>query len=168
MGDAAKPCFVRRNKDRVVLNEDDFQRGALRHDYQVLDDYGNGHSNRMDVEKRRGALGHYGTSPRKGIHGVLGSPKSSKNFIHNQGTRINDASKDHIKKWEPDNHRTNSESWREYKCTVQIPVIIRARNDSFHECESLGSRNVRRHLQKDLSEDVPERKGSSGNVHIFF
>ncbi|XP_066471809.1 terminal uridylyltransferase 7 [Tiliqua scincoides] len=163
MGDAAKPYFVRRNKDRVVLNEDDFQRGALRHDYQVLDDYGNGHSNRMDVglEKRRGALGHYGTSPRKGIHGISSSPKSSKNFIQNQGMRINDASKDHIKKWESDNHCTNSDNWREYKATARIPVIIRTRKDSFHGYEILGNRSVRRQLQKDLSEDVLDRKGNS-------
>ncbi|XP_062985468.1 terminal uridylyltransferase 7 [Elgaria multicarinata webbii] len=163
MGDTSKPCLARRNKERGILNEEDFQKCALRHDYQVMDDYGNGHSNKMDIglEKRKGAPGHYGTSPRKGPHGALSSP-NSKNIVYNQGTRINDSSKDQIKKWVSDNHHANSDSWREYKSTARIPVLIRTRKDSFHECESPGNRNVRRQLQSILtSEDGSDRKGNS-------
>ncbi|XP_061482564.1 terminal uridylyltransferase 7 isoform X2 [Rhineura floridana] len=161
MGDATKPCFARRNKERGILNEEDFQKCALHHDYQAMDDYGNGHMN-IGIEKRKGALGHYGTSPRKGAHGVLNSPNSSKNIVHNQGTRINEASKDQIKKWVSDNHHANLDSWREYRSTARIPVLIRTRKDSSYECESLGNRNGRRQLQRDLtSDDVSDRRGHS-------
>ncbi|XP_053152190.1 terminal uridylyltransferase 7 isoform X2 [Hemicordylus capensis] len=165
MGDASKSCFVRHNKERGILNDDDFQKGALSHDYQVMDDYGNGHGHSKTdtgLEKRKGALGHYGTSPRRGAHGSLSSPNSSKNIAYSQGTKISDASKDQIKKWVSDNHCTTLDSWREYKSTARIPVLIRTRKDSSHECESLGSRNVRRQLQKDMTnEDLLDRKGHS-------
>lgn len=167
MGDAAKHCFARHNKERGILSEEDYQKYALRHDHQVMDDYGNGHSNKMDtgLEKRKGALGHYGTSPRKGAHGALSSPISPKNMVYNQGMRINNASKDQIKKWVSDNHHANSDSWREYKSTVRIPVLVRPRRDTSYECESPGNRNTRRQLQKDLTgEDVLDRKGNSGNI----
>nr|XP_020661480.1 terminal uridylyltransferase 7 [Pogona vitticeps]XP_020661481.1 terminal uridylyltransferase 7 [Pogona vitticeps]XP_020661482.1 terminal uridylyltransferase 7 [Pogona vitticeps] len=162
MGDAAKHCFARHNKERGILNEEDFQKHALRHDHQVMDDYGNGHSNKMDtgLEKRKGALGYYGTSPRKGAHGALSNPLSPKNSVYNQGIRLNNASKDQIKKWVSDNHHANSDTWREYRSAVRIPV--RPRKDTSHECESTGNRNTRRQLQKDLtSEDVSDRKGNS-------
>ncbi|XP_060618072.2 terminal uridylyltransferase 7 [Anolis sagrei] len=163
MGDAAKPCFTRRNKDRGVLNEEEFQKRAVRHDYHLADDYGNGYSNKSDIglEKRKGALGHYGTSPRKGAHGALSTPISSKNIVYNQGARMTDASKDQIKKWASENHHTNADNWREYKSTVRIPMVIRSRKEPSHECESLGSRNGRRQLQRDpTSEDVSDRKGN--------
>ncbi|XP_015277785.1 PREDICTED: terminal uridylyltransferase 7 [Gekko japonicus] len=164
MGEAAKPCFARRNKEWGIVNEEDFQKCALRHDYQAMDDYGNGHSNKMDLgtEKRKGALGHYGTSPRKGAQGALSSPNAFKNAGHNQGMRVNDVPKDQIKKWVSDNHRTNLDSWREYKSTTRIPVVIRPRKNSVHDCEDLGSRNVRRQLQRDVtSEEVSDKKGNS-------
>ncbi|XP_042305695.1 terminal uridylyltransferase 7 [Sceloporus undulatus] len=164
MGDAAKPCFARRNKERGILNEEDFQKCAVRHDYQLMDDYGNGYTNKMDIglEKKKGAPGHCGTSPRKGAHGALSNPISSKNIVYNQGVRITDTSKDQIKKWVSDNHHTNSDSWREYRSTARIPVIIRPRKDSSHECENLGNRNGRRQLLVDLtSEDMSDRKGNS-------
>uniref|UniRef100_A0A670JKV7 RNA uridylyltransferase n=1 Tax=Podarcis muralis TaxID=64176 RepID=A0A670JKV7_PODMU len=164
MGDASKPCFARRNKERGILNEEDFQKCALRHDYQAMDDYGNGHGNKMDIgfEKRKGALGHYGTSPRKGAHGVTNHPNSSKNTVHNQGMRINEASKDQIKKWVSDNHHANLDSWREYRSTPRVPVVNRTRKDSSHECESQGNRNGRKQSQRDLtSDDLSDRKGNS-------
>ncbi|KAH0628219.1 hypothetical protein JD844_009091 [Phrynosoma platyrhinos] len=164
MGDAAKPCFARRNKERGILNEEDFQKYAVRHDYQLMDDYGNGYPNKMDIglEKRKGALVHCGTSPRKGAHGALSNTISSKNIVYSQGTRITDTSKDQIKKWVSDNHHANSDSWREYRSTARIPMIIRPRKDSSHEYESLGNRNGRRQLQGDLtSEDISDRKGNS-------
>lgn len=166
MGDAAKPCFARRNKERGILNEEDFQKCALRHDYQAMDDYGNGHG--IGIEKRKGALGHYGTSPRKGAHGVTNHPNSSKNTVHNQGMRINEASKDQIKKWVSDNHHANLDSWREYRSTPRVPVVNRTRKDSSHECESQGNRNGRKQLQRDLtSDDLSDRKGNSGNINTF-
>ncbi|XP_044301871.1 terminal uridylyltransferase 7 isoform X2 [Varanus komodoensis] len=163
MGDTTKPCFARHNKERGILNEEDFQKCALHHDYQAMDDYGNGHSNKMDIglEKRKGALGYYGTGPRKGAHCALSSP-NAKNIVYNQGAKINDASKDQIKKWVSDNHHANPDSWREYKPSAWIPVLIRPRKDSFHEGESLGSRNVRRQHPSILTnEDVSDRKGNS-------
>ncbi|XP_007429302.1 terminal uridylyltransferase 7 [Python bivittatus] len=164
MGDATKSCFARRNKDRGLINEEDFQKCALRYDYQVMDDCGNGHSSKMDTrfEKRKGASSDYGTSPRKGAHAALSSPNSSKNIIYNQGARINDTSKDQIKMWVSDNHQANSNNWREYKSTGQIPVLIKTRKKYSHECESLGGRSGRRQLLRDpTSEDLPDRKGNS-------
>ncbi|KAJ7335589.1 hypothetical protein JRQ81_013530 [Phrynocephalus forsythii] len=152
MGDAAKHCFARQNKEQGTLSEEGYQRYTLRQDHQVMDDYGNG------PEKRKGAVGHYGTSPRK----ALSSPVSPKNMVYNQGMRVNNTSKDQIKKWVSDNHHANSDNWREYKSTVRIPVLVRPRKDTSHECESPGNRNTRRQLQKDfISEDVSDRKGNS-------
>ncbi|XP_048360537.1 terminal uridylyltransferase 7 isoform X2 [Sphaerodactylus townsendi] len=163
MGEAAKLCFAKHNKERGIVNEEDFQKCPSRHDYQVVDDYGNGSNNRMDMgtEKRKGALGHYGTSPRKGAHGALSSPNSFKNTVHNQGMRVNDSQKDQIKKWVSDNHRTNLDGWREYKSAVRIPVVIRARKNSAHDYEDLGSRNVRGQLQRDVTnEEVSDKRGN--------
>ncbi|XP_032069011.1 terminal uridylyltransferase 7 isoform X1 [Thamnophis elegans] len=161
MGDAAKSCYTRRNKDWGVTNEEDFQKCASR---QVMDDCGNGHSSKVDTrfEKRKGTSSDYGTSPRKGAHAALSSPNSSKNIVYNQGARINDSSKDQIKKWVSDNHQTNSSNWREFKSTAWIPVIIRPRKEFSHECEVLGGRSGRRQLFRDLtSEDLSDRKGNS-------
>lgn len=170
MGDAAKPCFARRAKERGFLNEEDFQKGALHHDCQWMDDYGHGHSSKLDIglERRKGAPGHSGTSPRKGsagVHGALSSPNSFKHLGHNQGTRINEASKDQMKKWASDNHRNHLDSWKEYKSTARIPVVRRTRKDSSHESDNIGSRHVRRQLQKDTtSEEVSDWKVNSGKV----
>uniref|UniRef100_A0A8C6YDI5 RNA uridylyltransferase n=1 Tax=Naja naja TaxID=35670 RepID=A0A8C6YDI5_NAJNA len=164
MGDAAKSCYTRRNKDSGLTNEEDFQKCSSR---QVMDDCGNGHSSKVDTrfEKRKGTSSDYGTSPRKGAHAALSSPNSSKNIVYNQGARINDSSKDQIKKWVSDNHQANSSSWREFKSTARIPVIIRPRKEFPHECESLGGRSGRRQLFRDLtSEDLSDRKGNSGNT----
>uniref|UniRef100_A0A8C6YE03 RNA uridylyltransferase n=1 Tax=Naja naja TaxID=35670 RepID=A0A8C6YE03_NAJNA len=161
MGDAAKSCYTRRNKDSGLTNEEDFQKCSSR---QVMDDCGNGHSSKVDTrfEKRKGTSSDYGTSPRKGAHAALSSPNSSKNIVYNQGARINDSSKDQIKKWVSDNHQANSSSWREFKSTARIPVIIRPRKEFPHECESLGGRSGRRQLFRDLtSEDLSDRKGNS-------
>ncbi|XP_050801520.1 terminal uridylyltransferase 7 isoform X3 [Gopherus flavomarginatus] len=162
MGDAAKPCFTKRTKERGVLDEEELKRNPLQHDCHSMEDYGHGKKIDMGFQKKKGTPGHCGNSPRKGPHSILSSSNSFKNLGHNQGVRINDTQKDQIKKWISDDHRGNSDSWREYKSTFRIPVINRTRKDSFHEVEGAGSRNIRRQLQKDLNEEMSDtQKGNS-------
>uniref|UniRef100_A0A674J542 Uncharacterized protein n=1 Tax=Terrapene triunguis TaxID=2587831 RepID=A0A674J542_9SAUR len=168
MGDAAKTCFAKRKKERGALDEEELKRNPLQQDYHPMEDYGHGKKIDMGFQKKKGSQGHCGNSPRKGPHSILSSSNSFKNMGHNQGVRINDTQKDQIKKWISDDHRGNSDSWREYRSTVGIPVLNRTRKDSFHEVEGAGSRNVRRQLQKDLNEEMSDtQKGNSGNEHIF-
>ncbi|POI33033.1 hypothetical protein CIB84_003215, partial [Bambusicola thoracicus] len=148
-----------------MLFEEEFKGGLLRKDYQVMDEYGNGHSNKIDInlQKKKGTSGHYGGSPRRGPRSVFSSPNSLKNITHSQGSKLSDIQKDQIRKWISDDHRGTSDSWREYRSGIWIPMHNRTRKDSFHEVEGAGNRNVRRQLQKDLAdEDMSDmQRGSS-------
>ncbi|XP_009816963.1 terminal uridylyltransferase 7 isoform X4 [Gavia stellata] len=168
MGDAAKPCFAKQNKEREtkkILHQEELKGSPLQKDYRVMDEYGNGHSNKTDtsLQKKKGTPGHYGSSPRRGPRSVLSSPNSLKNPAYSQGSKLNDTQRDQMRKWVSDDHRGTSDSWREYRSVAWLPVYSRTRKDSFHEVEGAGNRNVRRQLQEDLmSEDVPDmQKGSS-------
>lgn len=165
MGDTAKPYFTKQSKEPEMLFEEEFKGGLLRKDYQVMDEYGNGHSNKIDInlQKKKGTPGHYGGSPRRGPRSVFSSPNSLKNITHSQGSKLSDTQKDQIKKWISDDHRGTSDSWRDYRSGIWIPTHNRARKDSFHEVEGAGNRNVRRQLQKDLAdEDMSDmQRGSS-------
>ncbi|NXT31095.1 TUT7 uridylyltransferase, partial [Pelecanoides urinatrix] len=165
MGDAAKPCFAKQNKEQGILHQEELKGSPLLKDYRVMDEYGNGHSNKIDtsLQKKKGTPGHYGSSPRRGPRSVLSSPNSLKNTAYSQGSKLNDTQRDQMKKWVSDDHRGTSDSWREYRSVAWIPVHSRTRKDSFHELEGAGNRNVRRQLQEDLmSEDVLDiQKGSS-------
>ncbi|XP_021236125.1 terminal uridylyltransferase 7 isoform X2 [Numida meleagris] len=165
MGDTAKPSITKQSKEAEMLFEEEFKGGLLRKDYQVMDEYGNGHSNKIDIslQKKKGTPGHYGGSPRLGPRNVFSSPNSLKNTTHSQGSKLSDTQKDQIKKWISDDHRGTSDSWRDYRCGAWIPTHNRTRKDSFHDVEGAGNRNVRRQLQKDLAdEDMPDmQRGSS-------
>ncbi|KFV78621.1 Terminal uridylyltransferase 7, partial [Struthio camelus australis] len=165
MGDAAKPCFAKQSTEQEILHEEELKGNPLQEDYQVMDDYGNGHSNKIDIslQKKKGAPAHYGNSPRRGPRSALSSPNSLKNMSHNQGSKLLDIQKDQVKKWISDDHRGSSDSWREYRSAVWIPMLNRTRKDSLQEIEAAGNRSVRRQLQKDLtSEDISDmQKGSS-------
>uniref|UniRef100_A0A663MX27 Uncharacterized protein n=1 Tax=Athene cunicularia TaxID=194338 RepID=A0A663MX27_ATHCN len=167
MGDTGKQCFAKQNKEQEILHQEELKGSPLQKDYKVMDEYGNGHSNKINtsLQKKKGTPGHYGRSPRRGPRSVSSSSYSLKNTTHSQGSKLNDTQKDQIKKWVSDDHRGTSDSWREYRSSARIPVHSRTRKDSFHEVEGAGNRNVRRQLQEDLmSEDVPDmQKGSSGN-----
>lgn len=170
MGDAAKPCFAKQNKDQEILHPEELKESPLQIDYQVMDEYGSGCSNKRDtsLQKKKGTPGHYGSSPRRGPRSVLSSPNSLKNTAYSQGSKLNDIQRDQMKKWVSDDHHGTSDTWREYHSAAWIPGHGRTRKDSFHELEGAGNRNVRRQLQEDLmSKDVPDmQKGSSGN-HMF-
>ncbi|XP_064294972.1 terminal uridylyltransferase 7 isoform X3 [Phalacrocorax carbo] len=165
MGDAAKPCFAKQNKEQEILRQEELRGSPLQKDYRAMDEYGNGHSNKIDtsLQKKKGTPGHYGSSPRRGPRSVLSTPNSLKNTTYGQGSKLNDTQRDQMKKWVSDDHRGTSDSWREYRPFAWIPVRSRTRKDSFHEVEGTGNRNVRRHLQEDLmSEDVLDiQKGGS-------
>ncbi|XP_026721926.1 terminal uridylyltransferase 7 isoform X2 [Athene cunicularia] len=165
MGDTGKQCFAKQNKEQEILHQEELKGSPLQKDYKVMDEYGNGHSNKINtsLQKKKGTPGHYGRSPRRGPRSVSSSSYSLKNTTHSQGSKLNDTQKDQIKKWVSDDHRGTSDSWREYRSSARIPVHSRTRKDSFHEVEGAGNRNVRRQLQEDLmSEDVPDmQKGSS-------
>lgn len=67
MGDTAKPYFVKRTKDRGIIDDDDFRRGHPQQDYLMMDDYAKGHSSKMEkgLPKKRCPLGTMGTPPGK-------------------------------------------------------------------------------------------------------
>ncbi|XP_014792144.1 PREDICTED: terminal uridylyltransferase 7 isoform X2 [Calidris pugnax] len=163
MGDAAKPCFAKQNKEQEIFHPEELKGSPLQKDYRVIDEYRNGHSNKIDtsLQKKKGTPGDYGNSPRRGPRSVLSSPNLLKNTTYSQGSKLNDIQRDQMKK--RDDHRSTSDSWREYRSVAWIPVHSRTRKDSFHEAEGAGNRNVRRQLQEDLmSEDAPDmQKGSS-------
>ncbi|NXE59025.1 TUT7 uridylyltransferase, partial [Calcarius ornatus] len=165
MGDAAKPCFAKQNKEQEILHPEELKESPLQIDYQVMDEYGSGCSNKIDtsLQKKKGTPGHYGSSPRRGPRSVLSSPNSLKNTAYCQGSKLNDIQRDHMKKWGSDDHHGTSDTWREYRSAAWIPGHGRTRKDSFHEVEGSGNRNVRRQLQEDLmSKDVLDmQKGSS-------
>ncbi|XP_068032110.1 terminal uridylyltransferase 7 [Anomalospiza imberbis] len=163
MGDAAKPCFAKQNKE--VLYPEELKQSPLQIDSQVMDEYGSGCSNKIDtsLQKKKGTPGHYGSSPRRGPRSVLSSPTSLKNTAYSEGSKLNDIQRDQMKKWVSDDHHGTSDTWREYCSAPWIPGHGRTRKDSFHEVEGAGNRNVRQQLQEDLmSKDVPDmQKGSS-------
>ncbi|NXV08340.1 TUT7 uridylyltransferase, partial [Cettia cetti] len=165
MGDAAKPSFAKQNKEQEILHQEELKESPLQKDYQVMDEYGSGYSNKIDtsLQKKKGSPGHYGSSPRRGPRSVLSSPNSLKNTTYSQGSKLNDIQRDQMKKLVPDDHHGNTDTWREYRSAAWIPGHGRTRKDSFHEVEGAGKRNVRRQLQEDLmSKDVPDmQKGSS-------
>lgn len=168
MGDAAKPCFAKQNKEQEILHQEELKGSPLQKDYRVMDEYGNGHSNKIDtsLQKKRGTPGHYRSSPRRGPRSVFSSPNSLKNTTYSQGSKLNDTQRDQMKKWVSDDHHGTSDSWREYRSVAWIPVHSRARKDSFHEVEGAGNRNVRRQLQEDLEDVADMQKGNSGNQHV--
>ncbi|NWT28495.1 TUT7 uridylyltransferase, partial [Cardinalis cardinalis] len=165
MGDAAKPCFAKQNKEQEILHPEELKESPLQIDYEVMDEYGSGCSNKIDtsLQRKKGTPGHYGSSPRRGPRSVLTSPNSLKNTAYCQGSKLNDIQRDHMKKWGSDDHHDTSDTWREYRSVAWIPGHGRTRKDSFHKVEGSGNRNVRRQLQEDLmSKDVPDmQKGSS-------
>ncbi|NXP84268.1 TUT7 uridylyltransferase, partial [Passerina amoena] len=165
MGDAAKPCFAKQNKEQEILHPEELKESSLQIDYQVMDEYGSGCSNKIDtsLQKKKGTPGHYGSSPRRGPRSVLSSPNSLKNTAYCQGSKLNDIQRDHMKKWGSDDHHDTSDTWREYRSVTWIPGHGRTRKDSFHKVEGSGNRNVKRQLQEDLmNKDVPDmQKGNS-------
>lgn len=48
MGDAVKPYFMKRAKDRGNIDDEDFRRGHPQQDYLTMDDYAKGHSGKME------------------------------------------------------------------------------------------------------------------------
>ncbi|XP_045877688.1 terminal uridylyltransferase 7 isoform X3 [Meles meles] len=160
MGDAAKPYFVKRAKDRGTIDDEDFRRGHPQQDYLIMDDYAKGHSSKMEkgLPKKKITPGNYGSTPRKGPYSVSSNPYAFKNPIYSQPAWINDNHKDQSKRWLSDELAGNSDSRREYKPGPRIPVINRPRKDSFQESEdgyrwqdTRGCRTVRRLLHKDLT-----------------
>ncbi|NXR79831.1 TUT7 uridylyltransferase, partial [Pycnonotus jocosus] len=165
MGDAAKPCFAKQNKEQEILHQEELKEGPLQKDYQVMDEYGSGCSNKIDtsLQKKKGTPGHYGSSPRRGPRSVLSNPNALKITTHSQESKLNDIQRDQVKKWVSDDHHGTLDTWREYRSPGWIPGHGRTRKDSFHEVEGAGNRNVRRQLQEDLmSKDAPDmQKGGS-------
>nr|XP_025707490.1 terminal uridylyltransferase 7 isoform X1 [Callorhinus ursinus] len=160
MGDAAKPYFVKRAKDRGTIDDEDFRRGHPQQDYLIMDDYAKGHSSKMEkgLPKKKITPGNYGNTPRKGPYAVSNNPYAFKNPIYSQPAWINDNHKDQSKRWLSDELAGNSDSWRDFKPGPRIPVINRPRKDSFQESEDgyrwpdgRGCRTVRRLLHKDLT-----------------
>ncbi|XP_016078421.1 PREDICTED: terminal uridylyltransferase 7 isoform X2 [Miniopterus natalensis] len=160
MGDAAKPYFVKRAKDRGTVDDEDFRRGHPQQDYLIMDDYAKGHNSKMEkgLPKKKVTLGNYGNTPRKGPYAVSSNPYAFKNPIYSQPAWINDNHKDQSKRWLSDELAGNSESWREFRPGPRIPVINRPRKDSFQESEDgyrwqdgRGCRTVRRLFHKDLT-----------------
>ncbi|XP_008935477.1 PREDICTED: terminal uridylyltransferase 7, partial [Merops nubicus] len=165
MGDAAKPFFAKQNKEQETLYQQEQKGRPLQKDGQVMDEYGSGYSYKTDtsLQKKKGMLGHYGSSPRRGPRGVFSSPNSFKSTTYSPGSKLNDIQRDQMKKRSSDDHHGTSDSWREYRSVAWSTVHSRTRKDSFHEVEGSGNRNVRRQLQEDLmSEDMLDmQKGRS-------
>ncbi|XP_053910077.1 terminal uridylyltransferase 7 isoform X1 [Cuculus canorus] len=165
MGDAARLCFATQNKEQETLCQEELKGSPLQKGYGAMDEYGNGHSNKIDtsLQKKKGRPGHYGSSPRQGPRMVLSSPDSLKNTAYSPGSKLNDTQRDQMKKWVPNDHHGSSENWRAYRSVAWIPAHSRTRKDSFREVEGTGNRNVRRQIQESfMSEDVPDtQKGGS-------
>ncbi|XP_037350837.1 terminal uridylyltransferase 7 isoform X2 [Talpa occidentalis] len=160
MGDAAKPYFVKRAKDRGIIDEEDFRRGHLQQDYLIMDDYAKGHSSKVEkgLPRKKITPGNYGNTPRKGPFAVSSNPYAFKNPIYSQPAWINDNHKDQSKRWLPDELPGNSDSWREFKPGPRIPFLNRPRRDPVQENEDgyrwqegRGCRTMRRLFHKDLT-----------------
>uniref|UniRef100_A0A8D0Q230 RNA uridylyltransferase n=1 Tax=Sus scrofa TaxID=9823 RepID=A0A8D0Q230_PIG len=159
MGDAAKPYFVKRAKERGTTDDEDFRRGHPQQDYLIMDDYAKGYSSKMEKgpPKKKLTPGNYGNTPRKGPYAVSSNPYAFKNPIYSQPVWITDNHKDQSKRWLSD-ELGNADSWREFKPGPRIPVLNRPRKDSFQESEDVyrwqdgrGCRTVRRLFHKDLT-----------------
>ncbi|XP_051028780.1 terminal uridylyltransferase 7 [Acomys russatus] len=172
MGDTTKPYFVKRTKDRGIIDDDDFRRGHPQQDYLIMDDYAKGHSSKMEkgLPKKKISPGNYGNTPRKGPYVVSSNPYAFKNPIYSQPAWMNDNHKDQNKKWPSDELTGNADNWREFKPGPRIPVVSRSRKESFQESEDghrwqdgRGCRAVRRLFQKDLAstEAVSEMEAGS-------
>ncbi|NWS67359.1 TUT7 uridylyltransferase, partial [Crotophaga sulcirostris] len=165
MEDPPKPCLTKQNKEQEVLYQEELKGTPLQKGYRVMDEHGNGHSDKIDtsLQRRKRTPGHYGNSPRQGPHTVLSSPNPVKNTTYSQGSKLNDTQRDQMKKWVSDDHCVTSENWREHRSVAWTPAHSRTRKDSFHEAEGAGKRNARRQLQEDfMREDVPDmQKGDS-------
>uniref|UniRef100_A0A6G1S297 Zinc finger CCHC-type containing 6 n=1 Tax=Hypotaenidia okinawae TaxID=2861861 RepID=A0A6G1S297_9GRUI len=172
MGDAAKPCIAKQNKEQGISYQEELRGSPLRKDYRVMDEYGNGHSNKIDtsLQKKKRTPGHYTSSPRRGPRSGLSSPNLLKNTTYSQGSKLNDNQRDQVKKWVSDDYRGTSDNWREFRSVAWVPVHSRTRKDSLHDTEGAGNRSVRRQLQEGLmSEDGPDmQKGNYGNQHVCF
>uniref|UniRef100_A0A8C3WDJ1 Terminal uridylyl transferase 7 n=1 Tax=Catagonus wagneri TaxID=51154 RepID=A0A8C3WDJ1_9CETA len=160
MGDAAKPYFVKRAKERGTTDDEDFRRSHPQQDYLIMDDYAKGHGSKMEKgpPKKKLTPGNYGNTPRKGPYAVSSNPYAFKNPIYSQPVWITDNHKDQSKRWLSDELAGSSDSWREFKPGPRIPVINRPRKDSFQESEDgyrwqdgRGCRTVRRLFHKDLT-----------------
>lgn len=160
MGDAAKPFFVKRGKDRGSIDDEDFRRGHPQQDYLIMDDYGKGHSNKVEkgLPRKKVMPGNYGNAPRKGPYAVSSNPYAFKNPMYSPPAWINDNHKEQSKRWVSDELTGNSDHWRELKTGPRIPVTNRPRKDSFQETEDgyrwqdgRGYRSVRRLYHKDLT-----------------
>ncbi|NXD29668.1 TUT7 uridylyltransferase, partial [Spelaeornis formosus] len=169
MGDAAKPCFAKKNKEQKILHQEELKESSLQKDYQVMDGYRSGYSNKIDtgMQKKRGTPGHchYGSSPRQGPRSVLSSPNSLKNTTYSQGSKLNDIQRDQMKKWVSGDHHGTSDTRREYCSAAWFAGHGKTRKDAFLELEGAGSRNARRQLQEDLmSKDVPDVQKASSEM----
>ncbi|XP_075405895.1 terminal uridylyltransferase 7 isoform X1 [Tenrec ecaudatus] len=158
MGDAAKPYFVKRAKDRGALDDDDFRRSHPQQDYLIMDDYAKGHIGKIEkgLPKKKVSPGNYGNTPRKGPYAVSNSPYAFKNPIYSQPTWMNDSHKDQSRRWLSDELSGNSDNWRESKPGPRIPVTSRPRKDPFQESEDgyrwqdgRGCRTVRQLFHKE-------------------
>ncbi|XP_077004774.1 terminal uridylyltransferase 7 isoform X2 [Tamandua tetradactyla] len=172
MGDAAKPYFVKRSKDRGTIDDDDFRRGHPQQDYLIMDDYTKSHSSKMEkgLPKKKVTPGNYGNTPRKGLYAVSNNPYAFKNPIYSQPTWINDNHKDQSKRWLSDELAGNSDIWREFKPGPRIPAINRPRKDTFQESEDgyrwqdgRGCRTVRRLFHKDLTSVETKTERETGS-----
>lgn len=159
MGDAAKPYFVKRVKDRGSLDDEDFRRGHPQQDYIIMDDYGKGHSNRVEkgLPRKKVIPGNYGNAPRKGPYAASSNPYAFKNPIYSLPPWINDNHREQSKRWLADDLAGSSDGWREFKPGPRTPVTNRQRKDTFQETEDgyrwqdgRGCRGVRRLFHKDL------------------
>ncbi|KAM6392196.1 terminal uridylyltransferase 7 isoform 1-T1 [Rhynochetos jubatus] len=170
MGDAAKACFAKQNKEQEILHQEEFKGSPLQKELRVMDEYGNGHSNKMDTSlpKKRGTPGQFVSSPRRGPRGVLNSPNSHKTTTYSQGSKLNDTQRDQMKKWVPDDHRATSDTWKEHRSVAWLPMHSRTRKDSFHEAEGAGNRSTGRQLQEDLmSEDMLDMQKASSEMKML-
>ncbi|XP_006900928.1 PREDICTED: terminal uridylyltransferase 7-like isoform X2 [Elephantulus edwardii] len=172
MGDAAKPYFLKRAKERGTIDDDDFRRGHLQQDYLIMEDYVKGHNGKMEkgLLKKKVPPGHYGNIPRKGPYAVSNNPYAFKNPIYSQPAWINDNHKDQNKRWLSDELSGNTDNWREFKPGPRSSVISRVKKDSFQESEDgyrwqdgRGGRTVRRVFHKELTsvETVSEMEAGS-------
>ncbi|XP_054983176.1 terminal uridylyltransferase 7 isoform X2 [Sorex araneus] len=159
MGDAARPYFVKRAKDRGSIDDEDFRRGHPQQDYIIMDDYGKGHSNKVEksLPRKKVIPGNYGNAPRKGPYAASSNPYAFKNPMYSPPAWINDNHKEQSKRWLADELTGNSDGWREFKPGSRTPVTNRSRKDTFQETEDSyrwqdgrGSRGVRRLFNKGL------------------
>ncbi|XP_055978510.1 terminal uridylyltransferase 7 isoform X2 [Sorex fumeus] len=172
MGDAAKPYFVKRAKDRGSIDDEDFRRGHPQQDYIIMDDYGKGHSNKVEksLPRKKVIPGNYGIVLRKGPYATSSNPYAFKNPMYSPPAWINDNHKEPSKRWLADELAGNSDGWREFKPGPRTPVTNRPRKDTFQETEESyrwqdgrGCRGVRRLFNKGLVSLEATVEAEAGN-----